>query len=341
MKKLLRIFVSLMLGAILASCDVHELPEGEDYVRLTFHLQYDEEMPLFHDIEFESKSGEEDEASNSPYALRTVLRLYESQPGGTWATVPFWSKALVDNDLTTLERDFTILLPPKRIRALVWTDFVRTDNTPNFYSIESFPEIRMNPEANGGGEFKSSFYAVEEARMDEVMELNADIIQNVDMQRASAKICFYANDVKDYIAELKKRSSSSIDLDALSPSTLNLSQFTLKVNYLGFLPDAWNVREGLASDSSYGHTFTSGGRLDEDGNVYLGCDWIFSSEDTTIDMEIELYDDKGVMLTRLNTLQVPIARGKITNIRGKFMTHGISGSVVIDNEYDGDINVYI
>lgn len=344
MTKTLRIFAALLLGVLLASCDVHELPKGDDYVQLTFHLQYDEDMPDFTQVEYETKARmSEYPVGEAPYKLRTALRIYESQPGGTWSTTPLWASEHLSDDYGILDRDITISLPPHRLRALVWTDFIRTDGKQDFFSLENFPEVYMVEDETGGTDFKSSFYARQDIALDEVLEMNAKVTVNIPMIRPSAKIRFFASDMEEYIAELRKRASSNVSPgpDAITPSSININEFKLRATYLGFLPDAWNVREALTSDASNGHGFTSSASLMDNGNVYLGCDFVFVDNETTVDMMLEIFDDKGVLISRVNNLRVPIARGKVTDVTGRLLSHGVSGSVVIDPEFDGEFNIYL
>ena len=341
MRKAFRIIL-LMLLLLAGSCDVHELPDGENYVRMTFHLLYDEEMPPYKDLTFDSKSFSQSPELPPSYAMRTVLKVYEGEPGGTWSTVPYWKTEIIDDDYSSLDREISVMLPPKRFRAFVWSDFVRTDGSDNFFSLDGFPEVRQSSSLNTGGDFKSSFYAVDIVRMDEIMELNASVTHDVEMIRPSAKICFYASDIEDYLTELRKRAASVNGYpDAITPLSINLDSYTMKVTYLGFLPDAWNVREGLSSDSNTGHSFLGHASLIDNGSVYFGCDYVFSGEESSIDVMLEVFDPAGVLITRLNQITIPISKGKTTTVTGRMMTHGISGSVVIDPEYDGEFNIYI
>ncbi|MBQ6015141.1 MAG: hypothetical protein IJL22_02430 [Bacteroidales bacterium] len=341
MKNFLRI-TTLLLLLLAGSCDVHELPEGEDYVLMTFRLHYDEEMPPYQDLTFESKASAQALQLTPSYALRTVLGLYESQPGGTWSHTPFWKTEVIDDNYSSLDRDVSVLLPPKRFRAFIWTDYVRTDGGDNYFFIEDFPEVRQAPGQSAGGDFMASYYAVDFAPMDEVTSLDASVERIVEMTRPSAKICFYASDIEDYLTELRKRAASVNGYpDAITPLSINLDSYTMKVTYLGFLPDAWNVREGLSSDSNTGHSFLGHASLIDNGSVYFGCDYVFSGEESSIDVMLEVFDPAGVLITRLNKITIPISKGKTTTVTGRMMTHGISGSVVIDPEYDGEFNIYI
>lgn len=340
MRKAFRIIL-LMLLLLAGSCDVHELPDGENYVRMTFHLLYDEEMPPYKDLTFDSKSFSQSPELPPSYAMRTVLKVYEGEPGGTWSTVPYWKTEIIDDDYSSLDREISVMLPPKRFRAFVWSDFVRTDGSDNFFSLDGFPEVRQSSSLNTGGDFKSSFYAVDIARMDEIMELNASVTHDVEMIRPSAKILFFASDLDDYIAELRKRAAAISGPESITPQSINIESYSLKVTYLGFLPDTWNIREGFASDSSTGHTYLGHAKMNEDGTLAFGSDYVLSGVESSVDIMLEIFDSAGKLITRLNQLTIPISKGKTTTVTGRMMTHGVSGSVVIDPEYDGEFNIYI
>lgn len=341
----LRRLILLVIATLSSAwaCDVHEFPTGDNDATITVKLTYDESMDEFRRMEFESKSLAEEYADGAPYQMRTVVRLYKKEVDG-YSREPFWSTEILGGDISTMERSFSLTLEPIRFRALVWTDFVRTDGGKDFFSLENFPEVKMVNDEIGGTDFKSSFAAKEEIQLDTVNTAGSNIFHEVKMERTSAKIRFLATDVDDYITKIHARSGVSEipePAEAPTPRDVNIDKYTLKVTYQGYVPDTWNVRENNASDANVGHSFTSTATILEDNTIYLGCDYVITDRETSVDMMIEIFDENGLLITRIPTLNVPITRGKITNVIGRLLTHGISGAVVIDNQYDGEYNIYI
>lgn len=341
----LRRLIWLLVAALLAwACDVHEFPNGDNNATITVKLTYDESMEEFRRIEFESKSLADEYASGAPYQMRTVVKLYKKELDG-YAREPFWSTEYLGGDISTMERSFSLTMEPVRFRALVWTDFVRTDGGQDFFSLENFPEVRMVNDETGGTDFKSSFAAKDDIQLDTVNTAGSSIVHEVKMERTSAKIRFLATDVDDYMTKVVNLrsgvSAPSDPADAPTPRDFNIDKYKLKVTYKGYVPDTWNVRESNASDANLGHAFTSTATILADKTIYLGCDYIITDRETSVDMMIEIFDDEGLLITRIPNLNVPITRGKITNVTGRLLTHGVSGAVVIDNHYDGEYNIYL
>ena len=81
--------------------------------------------------------------------------------------------------------------------------------------------------------------------------------------------------------------------------------------------------------------------MNEDGTLAFGSDYVLSGVESSVDIMLEIFDSAGKLITRLNQLTIPISKGKTTTVTGRMMTHGVSGSVVIDPEYDGEFNIYI
>lgn len=340
-----RALIWLAAALLLAvGCDVHEFPVGEEDLTLTLVLNCDDTMTLLEDLEFETRTKQK--GTKAPdqdgWRLRTMVNIYEAQPGGTWSLTPWWSTEILDADVTNLTREVTVTIPPKHFRALVWTDYVNTDGT-KFYSVDDFPEVYMLNSGVGGTDYKRSFTTVQDLPLQEIAEQGAEIRKEYTLEMPLAKLRFTATDIEDFKSKVRERSIPS----AYSPAgprsfeDMDINQFTLKITYLGYVPDTWNVREQLTSDSNVGRSFSCNARLQEDNTIDLGFDYIMVDGRTTIDLAIEVYDDRDVLFTRVPKLTVPIEKGKITNVIGRLMTHGISGSVVVDNNFEGEYNIYI
>ena len=341
MKRALIYLAAALLLAV--GCDVHEFPTGEEDLTLTIVLNCDDTMTLLEDLEFETRSKNQTKAlAEDGWKLRTMVNVYEAQPGGTWSLTPWWSTEILDDDLTNLTREFTVTIPPKHYRALVWTDYVNTDGT-RFYSADDFPEVYMLDSGIGGTDYKRAFTTMQDIPLQEITEQGAEIRKEYTLEMPLAKVKFTATDIEDFKNRMRERSIPS----AYSPEgprsfeDMDINSFTLKITYQGYVPDTWNVREQLTSDSHTGRSFSCTAQLRDDGIIDLGFDYIVVDGHTTVDLAIEVFDDRDVLLTRVPKLTVPIEKGKITNVIGKLMTHGISGAVVVDNNYDGEYNIYI
>lgn len=64
-----------------------------------------------------------------------------------------------------------------------------------------------------------------------------------------------------------------------------------------------------------------------------------NGHESSVAVAMELYDPKGDLIGRTNTVNVPTKRGQNTIVRGKFLTSQTSGGVGINPDYNGDFNI--
>jgi hypothetical protein len=55
-------------------------------------------------------------------------------------------------------------------------------------------------------------------------------------------------------------------------------------------------------------------------------------------MSVEVYNNKGELMSRSKSVQVPFMPSKLTTVRGQFLTSIASGGVTINPGYDKDEN---
>ena len=161
-----------------------------------------------------------------------------------------------------------------------------------------------------------------------VTAVGADIA--LTLKRPLARYRLVADDVGRYE-----------DMDGVPP----LSDLTVRVDYEGFFPSSFNVATGKPNDAVEGLSYTckpsSGGGAD--GGLTLASDWIIAADaDNGISLTVSLLDAEGRTVARTRRVRVPYRGGRLTTIRGSFLTAGSgSGGVGLDHCWDDDTFVVV
>lgn len=79
-----------------------------------------------------------------------------------------------------------------------------------------------------------------------------------------------------------------------------------------------------------------------DKEAHLAGDYIFvNGSESAVTVNLTLRDGEGNLLNRIEGINVPIVRGKLTVIRDEFLTRSYAPGIGIDPGFDGEINVVI
>ena len=139
--------------------------------------------------------------------------------------------------------------------------------------------------------------------------------------------------------------ATDVDKYAAAGGVPPLSDLTVRVDYEGFFPSSFNVATGKPNDAVEGLSYTckpsSGGGAD--GGLTLASDWIIAADaDNGISLTVSLLDAEGRMVARTRRVRVPYRGGRLTTIRGSFLTAGSgSGGVGLDHCWDDDTFVVV
>ena len=139
--------------------------------------------------------------------------------------------------------------------------------------------------------------------------------------------------------------ATDVDKYAAAGGVPPLSDLTVRVDYEGFFPSSFNVATGKPNDAVEGLSYTckpsSGGGAD--GGLTLASDWIIAADaDNGISLTVSLLDAEGRTVARTRRVRVPYRGGRLTTIRGSFLTDGSgSGGVGLDHCWDDDTFVVV
>lgn len=340
--------IMAMLALTLTSCDVHEMPDndfGAEKHNLTLHLRFTTEMPLYQEVEYTHEANVNIITRNGANDVRYTVRAYPSAQYdaadySNYTEASFMRDALTD----ALDCDVPMQLTPGDYTIIAWTDYA-DQNGQWHHDITHLDDIRLATPHQGNTDHRRAY------RGQATVSINArtsayapltDTEAEVPMLLPVGKVEFYATDYEEYITKvMRDHGLTRASQDA--PLTSPLLTFNVRIHYDAYMPCAFNIFTNKPVDSDTGIYFDSNIATNAaTGETSLGFDYILvNGHETTVPMSVEISDAAGTFSVRSKTIQVPIVRGKRTEVRGAFFTASSSSGVGIDPSYSGEYNIHI
>lgn len=235
--------------------------------------------------------------------------------------------------------------------VVAWADYVDDGSTADkYYSVPSLDRITIAEAGDylGDEEHKDTYVAVEEVDLTGYHDQwNAEVAHAVTLERPMAKIEFITTDVDKLLADLEEarsgRASSRVPLsDNLLSDNPDLNALRVTVEYAGYLPSGFNVYTNKPNDAVQGMSFTCSLTRLSGNEARLGSDYIFvNGNESAVTVNLVIRDDAGNLVNRVDGINVPIARGKLTTIRDEFLTKDYAPGIGIDPDFEGEIDIVI
>lgn len=337
MRNSLRIFAVLLAVLGLAACDVHELPHGETRVAVTLDLKFDTSLPQYTTVYYNTKAGDPE------WQTRYIVRLYK-YASSDYSRDPSYTFVLTDRELDELDHKVYFMAEAANYRAVVWTDFVKAGSEDDlFYDTSDFSEVKLTGSYAGNEPMRDCFYGSTDLEMATLLTYDCTYEAEVQMGRPIAKFNFISTDrdkfIDYWVQQQAIRSGSLVKIDR---NKVDLNKFTVRWVYPQFLPNTFNLHSGRPVDSATGVRFDVPMRVNEDGNVDLGFDWMFvNPTESKVVVSLEIYDQEGAYLSTVSNIEVPLMRSHFTTVEGNILTNGINNGVSIDPTYDGEFTIIL
>ncbi len=216
-----------------------------------------------------------------------------------------------------------------------------------YYTIPSLSSISVPAAGNyiGDEDHKDTYVARQEIDLKAHRDRwNETVDVTVTLQRPMAKIEFIATDIDKFLDELAARHSEitgSVADDLLS-QTPDLSTIRVQVDYAGYFPSGFNAYTNKPNDARTGMWFECNMTPLTNKEAHLASDYIFvNGSESAVKVDLTIRDSEGNLLNRIEGIDVPIVRGKLTTIRDEFLTRDYAPGIGIDPGFDGDINITI
>lgn len=330
MRKILHLMICILLF-VLTSCDVHEWPETPKYVKLHLRLTYETDITIWNHLYdgeqvIDQGFGETYDNQLESGKIRYIVRTYpisEKQRTMQDYTQEFvFTKDVVEG----YDHEVTLDVLPGNYNVMVWSDLVETSGDTPFYNADSFVEILLQGDQTGNINHRDAFCGKDNIMLSAKSGAQLSKTINIRMKRPLAKFEIVANDLKEF-TDMKGR---------------DLSQYKAKIQYVGFVPNAYSLFTERPVASSTGKMFESSLTKLTDAEVSMGFDYVFVSEKgTTVTVRIGIYDKKDQPISFSNPMTIPIMPDHHTRLAGKFLMLKTSNGVDIDPNWSGDYNIIL
>ncbi len=341
--------IGLLLSLCVSACDVHEFPDDMDIVtRVPDTEQSDGTVRTVHfTFEFESDweiypkniSLTTNRSDDNSLKIRHTINIYRgTNIIATGSNTPEYSYTIIKDITRDLNFTADFDLPGGQYTCLVWSDYVYGDGRDLYYNTLDFHKLsyvsrnsyRANTDSRNGYRGKEEFKV-------------ANVTNNVNVLLKSplAKYELLVSGLDEYIADALEEPTADIDIH----------DYTVTVNYTGFMPGEFNLFSNTVSDywsdmkysgtPHYYHESTEGA-INTDDDILLAEDYVFvNNTETEINIYLEVRDQSENLILQSSVFAVPLIRSCDTIVRGSFMSNTSSGGAIINADYAGQFNIIV
>lgn len=342
MKKYIYNIIGIAVSLLLACSCVHQWPENAP-ADLTLKLNFERTIPPFDTIEVDTKASEA-----AMLDARYTVEIYRQKGDGDYNRDAIIREVFTRDDLTDLDCELKVTVPAEgTYKVTVWTDYVDQGTVKNkYYDNADFKAITIH-QHEGNTVFREAFVGHLEVDVVRFGAKDTPITDTVYMYRPQAKVEFITTDLAEFIEkEIKAMQNSSgtgTDKPSKVPQSFDFNNYVVKIYYTGYMPYEFDTWRDRPVDTKTGFSFDSGIVQKNTDEALLGHDLVLVSdeEETSVMMAVGLYDQNGKELSRTNPIEVPLRRGMLTTVKGRFMMQDSNGGIAIDPGFIGDYVVQL
>ncbi len=338
--------IGLLIIMPLQGC-IHTYPDGnaEDPTQVNVNLEMSfnlnwKELVISHNTQYSSTIGTENEnvgkqslSRYSESAHRFIIELRATE------APPFRHTVLISHEefkRGELYIKLPFSLPPLNYKISIWSD--STDGytsevppaTDNKFDASDFNKITP---LIGFGEYslvEDCLYCVNSIDLREFRHTGSSGISvPVTLHSPAARFELIATDVDKFL----KYANLALQKG---------EKYTVALSYEHTVPTTFNLLKGLptgkreikGTENLLPPLFTK--------QVSISKGWIFVSEETEyLSLTICIYNSARILVSKVKGILFPLERGKVTRVKGKFLTNFYSSSIHIDNLWDDEIEFII
>ena len=346
MKKLLHLIIYIPL-LLLTTCDVHEWPELPESVAFNLRLKYHTEMTEWF-FRYENNKQPIEEGTGITYdnvlnkgKIRYIVRVFPATKHR--ATRTHTLEYVYIKDLSEgYDHDVTLELAPGVYDIMVWSDLVKDEHTSYSYNADDFNKVLVNDSYVGSTNYSDAFRGFRNVVLNAEYYAHApeDIV--IDMERAVGKFELIATDLKEFIdKELEFLAKEAATRGDVPPTRVETDNYKVVIKY-GSLPNEFYIPGNEPVEVKTGVSFESKIDVLSEEEASLAFDYVFSrATGMKVDLQVELYDNKGRELARTEPLMVSLQPDRHTILKGPFMMQQASGGIQIHPEFAGNLNVTV
>ena len=351
------IYIIICCALLFTACDVHEFPEqGNERVPFTLHLDFSTEMPLHKEVTY-TRSGESQSQERAvKHDIRYLIKAYRTDNIiGNVRKDADTTIVFTRSDINNLNFTANIELYEGTYDIQVWADYVPSGTRYDYYyNTEDFNEIILPDKDNhiGSNDYRDAFRGSVTAKILNPKYYTGEILNTIEnkakvsMVRPMGKFKFISTDITAFITRVeemlnsKSDNAAAEDTSEVNRPSIQMEDFKVVFRYNIFMPCSFNMFTDKPADSWMGMSFASIMQKEGLEDVMLGFDYVFvNGSETTLSVSLDIYTNDGEYLTSSDPINVPIARSKLTIVKGAFLTSKASGGITIQPGFDDEYNI--
>lgn len=330
-QKLMVVVAAVLLG----SCSVHEWPHEEEIPDLptypiTLHFTYEQDMPLYQIVEYETRTQPEE------HDVRYTLEIYKIVNEYLSKKELVLREVLYKEDVSQLDNSLVVELTEGKYMFHLWTDYVDAGSTTDrYYNADNFSAIVIT-QHEGNNDYRDAFVGHLQTQV--TPETTNLLITN---KRPLAKFKFISTDLDEFVEEMleleQKKNPEADD----TTRGVDFSQYKVMIQYSQNMPSEYDHFLDMPVDIIPNVRFESKISVLSDTEAELGFDYVFTNNsDFPTPINLVVYDKEGNSVAAVNDIPVPLRRGELTIVRGRFLTQQASGGIGIDPEFEDPDYIY-
>ena len=346
MKRYLFVLI-LALSALYMGCsEVHEFPGLADtpkrkaQVSISLNLDLSTDLPIHQILDLRTEMGSE---VATLYDLRHTISIHKAYTDGSYRREAD-TVIVVTEPVNSVEHTVQLEIDEGLYNILVWTDYVDVGQSADkYYNTSNLSEIILMHKEDyvGNNLYRDAFRGAQGC---EVSADNSDNHVTVSMQRTLARFEFISTDYEAFVDEVVRRSLQQDQTASAEELTRNfrLEDYKAVFNFSGYMNCSYNLFSDRPADAWTGIKFENQLSALDNGEVWLGFDYMFvGTTDSIVAVWVEIYDKNGNLISGSPVIDIPLLRNKRTVVKGEFLTTQSSGGVKVDPGFEGNHNVHI
>lgn len=320
--------------AVMASC-VHEWPDNNHAVKVRLNVSHDIEWD-----EYEYNAGYSGRSGASGAKARYIFRAYRK--GDTSA--PVKQLEFTRDDLSPAPFEVELELPEGEWDIYAWQDYVSEGEVP-FYDSSDFSGISYIMPYRGDTERRDAFEGYTLVAVPPTIGSDVSVAGDIMLERPLAGYVFIATDFNEFLSEMAKKEETGQPVSGSSYACRTagpLDGFSVTLRYPLYMPGVYDMFAQRVSDSLTGISFEARIKPLGDNEAVIAFDYVFMNHhDSGAQVQLSLKSPSGSVTGLTGTLTVPLLRGRITYVRGKFLTASVGSGLDVDFSFSDDINIKV
>lgn len=344
-----KLLIAASFFILIQSC-VHQWPAPAE-TQIILNLEFDTELPPgpVHDLSTKASDGQEQE-----YDMRYIIHAFRRTGSRTYEDTPYAKYIFTQDDINNPDKTVTLDIMEGDYRFMVWSDYVLQGTDEDlYYNADSFRYIKLYGSEEkkphvGNTDYRDAFMGTSDVEVIRFGGNHKPVTSTIAMSRPLSKVVIITNDLDDWKTKVKTSlyemslQGSAAEEKVEVPTTVDLSDYVIKIHYPMYMPNAFNVANDHTAWSDVNVSFKSQMVQLSENEAALGFDYVFANAgEAYVVMAISLFDKKGTQLARSSDITVPLERGKVTTVIGSFLLEESDGGVSINPDFEGEFNIVI